>query len=69
MTVYDLRDRSPHYGQVAMGPEDRISLSVAADRERTRIFRKRWFETWVGKAVALGTLAAAVSQVWQVVHR
>lgn len=69
MSVYDLRDPAPHYGQVSMGSEDRTALSLAADRERARIFRKRWYETLWGRAAALGAVVAAVASVWQVVHR
>jgi hypothetical protein len=66
--VYDLRDPTPHYGSVSMGSEDRTALSVAADRERARIFRNRWYETWVGKVSAvaglLGAVAAVVTVLW-----
>ncbi len=68
MNAFDLRDPAPHYGQVTMGGEDRIALSVAADRERARIFRNRWYETWVGKVSAvaglLGAVAAVVTVLW-----
>lgn len=69
MTAYDLRDPSPHYGQVTMGGEDRTALSVAADRERVRLLRKRWWETWVGKTACFAALLAAGCEVWQTVHR
>lgn len=69
MTVYDLRDRTPHYGQVAMGSEDRTALSIAADRERARLLRKRWYESAWGKLAVLAALVGAFGQVWQVVHR
>ena len=68
MTVYDLRDRSAHYGQIAMGMEDRLALSIAADRERARLSRKRWYETWAGKAVAVASLAASAATVWGQFH-
>ena len=68
MTIYDLRDPSPHYGGVSMGPEDRTALSVAADRERARIWRKRWFETWVGKAAVCAGVAASLAEVWTALH-
>ena len=67
--MFDLRDSSPHYGPVAMGSEDRVALSVAADRERARILRKRWYETWVGKLGALAAVAAVVVEVVQVLVR
>lgn len=51
-----------------MGPEDRTALSVAADRERARIWRKRWFETWVGKAAVCAGVAASLAEVWTALH-
>lgn len=64
MTV-SLRDPRFHgEAPVSMTDDDRIALTVAADRERTRIVRGPWYErTWARVGLVM-TLALAAANVW-----
>lgn len=59
--------RDPAYrGEVpvTMHDEDRTALTVAADRERARIYRGPWYDRAWARVAIISSLIVGIANVW-----